>query len=256
MYLAIPIPRKLMKYFRETAFIAAIFVFSFPAGAQTTAGSVTNEYRATFVGSRPVSDKVTLYQYLEFLNSPNKGVKTLYYSLPGVIYKPKPWMELRAGVFGLYHWNKDTTDSWEMRPRVGVKFYVPNRKKLHIYNFTRFEYRFVRQNDYTQSIPRLRNRVGIEAPLAKQKNAWTPKTFYALADVEPIWRLDDKYLQFVRLRGGAGYIFSKKLRTEVIYYAEFSGPKGAPKEHTGNIWRLNFKLALPRKGVHHHVDVD
>ncbi|MBK9527015.1 MAG: DUF2490 domain-containing protein [Acidobacteria bacterium] len=92
-----------------------------------------------------------------------------------------------------------------------MKFYVPNKKKINLYNFTRYEYRFINQNKHYTTQPRPRNRVGIEVPLS-QKNAWTPKSLYTLADVEPIWRLDDKYMALLRVRGGLGYIINKTWR--------------------------------------------
>jgi hypothetical protein len=250
---------RLSNHFIGSLIISGVVLLSAVKGSAQTGPiappdpNITNEYRATLVTSKPVSDKVVLFTYLGYVNSPDKKVQTLYYSPPGVIYKPKPWVELWGGLFGLYNNNETSANSWEMRPLVGVKFYVPNKKKLNIYNFTRFEYRFINQNKKTTTQPRFRNRVGIEAPLATMEKAWTPKTFYALSDIEPIWRLDDKNLALVRFRAGAGYIFNKKLRAEFIYHTEFSGD---PKEYTGNIWRINFKLSLPRKGVHHHHDID
>lgn len=207
---------------------------------------ITNKYRVTLVTSKPVTDKLVLFQYLGVVSSPDKSTQTLYYSPPGIIYKPKKWMELWLGLFGIYNNIKTANNSWELRPLTGVKFLVPNKKKITLFNFTRFEYRFINQNHNTASQPRLRNRTGIEIPLSKEK-PWTVKTFYTLADVEPIWRLDDKYLSLIRVRGGLGYIVSKKWRVELIYHAEFTGNKGQPKQFTGNIWRLNIKLTLPRK---------
>jgi len=245
-----------MRFIRAYAIIAAIFAFSFLAVAQSPDRDITNEYRATLVTSKPVTDKVILFQYLGYVSSPDKSVKTMYYSPPGVIYKPKPWLEIWGGLFGLYNWNQNANNSWELRPLTGVKVYLPNKKKLNIYNFTRAEYRFINQNNNMTTQPRFRSRFGIEAPLAKAERKWTPKTFYTLADAEPIWRLDDKHMSIFRLRGGVGYIFSKKWRAEMIYHAEWTGAKGEPKQYTGNIWRLNVKLSLPRKGVHHHHDID
>lgn len=245
--------RRVGKQAMRFAIAILVFIAIFPSAATAQDNDITNEYRATLVTSKPVSDKVVLFQYLGFVNAPDKSVKTLYYSPPGVIYKPKPWLELWAGMFGLYNFNETTANSWELRPLAGVKVYLPNKKKLNIYNFTRFEYRFINQNNETQGIPRIRNRIGIEAPLAKGDKAWTPKTFYALGDVEPIWRLDNDTLQLARLRGGVGYILNKTWRAEFIYHAEFTGD---PKQYTGNIWRINFKLNLPRKGIRHTHDID
>jgi Protein of unknown function (DUF2490) len=220
-----------------------------PIPANQNNNDITNEYRLTLVISRPVSEKVTLFGYLGVVKAPDKSVSTLYYSPPGVIYSPKPWLELWAGMFGLYNKNQKAANSWELRPLLGVKFYIPNKLHANLYSFTRQEFRFINQNHNTTTIPRLRNRVGIDIPLSQTK-AWTPKTFYTMTDVEPIWRLDNKSLQLIRARAGLGYIISKTYRAEFIYYAEFSGDKGQPKNYTGNIWRLNFKITLPRRGQH------
>ncbi len=250
-------PQTICKRCKLAIAIGLLITFTFVGHMKAqTDHDITNEYRGTLVTSKPVSDKVILFQYLGYVSSPDKSVKTMYYSPPGIIYKPKPWLEIWGGLFGLYNANKNTANSWEMRPLTGVKTYLPNKKKLNIYNFARFEYRFINQNNNTTSQPRFRNRVGIEAPLKKGDQAWTPKTFYTLADAEPIWRLDDKYMSIFRLRGGVGYIFSKKWRAEMIYHAEWTGAKGAPKHYTGNIWRLNVKLMLPRRGVRHTHDID
>lgn len=237
------------------ALLVMLVGLSHSAFGQTN--DITNEYRLTLVTAKPMTDKLTLFAYLGVVKAPDKSVGTLYYSPPGVIYRAKPWMELWAGMFGLYNRNQNAANSWELRPLGGVKFYVPNKAKINLYNFTRYEYRFINQNHHFTTVPRLRNRVGAEIPLT-QKKAWTPKTFYALVDVEPIWRLDDKFLQLVRLRGGLGYIMNKTWRVEFIYHAEFSGGKGQPKEYTGNIWRINFKLNLPGRGKRnqHVPDID
>jgi len=117
---------------------------------------------------------------------------------------------------------------------------------VNISNFGRYEYRLFLENHHTTSEPRYRNRVAAEIPLAKGDRAWTPKTFYTVGDVEPYWRLDDKFLEKVRLRGTLGYIVKKRLSVEIIYHAEFAGSKGEPKEFVGNIWRVNFKCVFPR----------
>ena len=243
---------------KVAAGLIAVFLLSGALGLSVlaqTSNDVTNEYRLTLVTTKPVSDKVILFGYLGVVTAPDKQVKTLYYSPPGVIYRAKPWLELWGGMFGLYNNNKNASNSWELRPLGGVKLYVPNNKKINLYNFTRYEYRFINQDHHTKTQPRLRNRVGIEVPLSK--NAWTPKTFYALGDVEPIWRLDDKYMSLFRIRGGLGYILNKTWRAEFMYYAEYSrSSKTGPMSYTNNIWRMNIKLSLPRRGKRPPTSVD
>jgi len=142
-----------MKSYRVALLLLALLV-GVPAFVSTTRGQappppntdITNEYRATLVTSKPISDKLTMFAYLGVVKAPDKGVGTLYYSPPGLIYRPKPWMEIWAGLFGLYNNNKNAANSWELRPLAGVKFYVPNKKKINLYNFTRYEYRFINPN--------------------------------------------------------------------------------------------------------------
>lgn len=208
-----------------------------------------NEYRYTLVTTKPLTDKAVLFGYLGVVNSPDKNVQSLYFSPPGLIYKPKPWLEVWAGVFGIYNDNEEVNDTLEIRPLVGVKFYFPNTLKMNLFSFTRFEYRRIltQGSSSTNSIPRLRSRLGIEFPF-RQATAWKTGSLYGLADIEPLYRFDDSYVEFYRVRGGVGYVFNRTWRAEFIYHAQFSGPAGSMKEFTDNIWRLNFKLNLPPRG--------
>ena len=104
--------------------------------------------------------------------------------------------------------------------------------------------------------PRLRNRFGIEVPLAKKEKKWAPKTFYILADIEPIFNLDKKRMDILRFRGGLGYVFSKKYRAEFQYFGDLSPTKNAPLGYVNSIWRLNLKVSFPQKGFTYPKNVD
>jgi hypothetical protein len=243
------------KYPYLASVLLVIAILSIPAAAQDK--DITNEYRLTAVSAIPINKKWIAWQYSMLLASSDKGVTTIALSPPGIIYKPKDWLELWAGMLPTYNNYYHTSNSWELRPLGGFRVYLPNEKKVNIYNFARYEYKFIYQNHTTTHIPRFRDRTGIEMPLAKGDNRWKPGTFYAAGDVEPIWRLDDKFMEKLRVRGTLGYIVKKRLSVEFIYHAEFSGPKGEPKKFTGNIWRLNFKLLFARgKGLLPRIDVD
>jgi hypothetical protein len=162
---------------------------------------ITNEYRFTQLVTRPINDKVVLFTYSGYTRSPEKAFHSVYASPPNLVFIPKSWVEIYAALIVVYTDNKTGGDSWEFRPITGVRFYLPNTKKLNIFSWTRYENRLILQNHNMISIPRLRNRFGIEAPLAKGDKKWAPKSFYMLADVEPIWRLDEKRLQVFRVRG-------------------------------------------------------
>jgi hypothetical protein len=138
-----------------------------------------------------------------------------------------------------------------------VRTFVPNTKKVNIINFGRYEYRKFFEGDRSSDQPRFRDRVSIEIPLAKGDRRWGAKTFYTAADVEPFWRLDDKFMEKVRLRGTLGYIVKKRLAVEFIYHAEWAGAKGKPKPFVGNIWRFSVKFLFPRgKGIFPRIDID
>lgn len=243
------------KYLCLANALLVIAIFSIRAAAQDN--NITNEFRFTVTSAMPINKKWIAWQYTMLLSSPDKSVSTIAISPPGIVYKPKEWVELWAGILPSYNNNYHTTNSWELRPVGAIKVYVPNEKKLNISNFARYEYKFIYQNHHTTTIPRYRNRVAVEVPLAKGEKRWKPRTFYANGDVEPIWRLDDKFLEKIRVRGTLGYIVKQKLSVEFMYHAEFSGPKGEPKKFTGNIWRFNIKLLFPRgKGLFPRIDID
>ena len=140
---------------------------------------------------------------------------------------------------------------------MGVRAYVPNTKKVNISTLRGTSTGLFYQNNTWTSQPRFRDRVAVEIPLAKGDKRWTPGTYYTAGDVEPFWRLDDKFLEKVRVRGTLGYIVKKRLAVEFIYHAEFAGSKGQPKKFVGNIWRFNIKFLFPRgKGIFPRIDID
>jgi hypothetical protein len=84
-------------------------------------------------------------------------------------------------------------------------------------------------------------------PLASVEKAWQPKTWYALADVEPFFRFDKDRLDPLRVRGGVGYVLNDRIRVEFIYTASFTRPSGSSSlEYTENAFRLNIRIALQR----------
>jgi hypothetical protein len=241
---------------RRIAPVVALLLIAAGYVVAQTDPPITNEYRVTQITAKPVSDRIVLFTYSGYTNSPEKHFSSYYTSPPNIIYQVKPGVEILVGLVGVYTDNRRANDAWEFRPVAGIKFYIPNERKWFIYNFTRFEYRLITQDDELQKIPRFRNRIGFEAPLANLEKAWTPKTWYVLADVEPIFRLDTKRLQVVRIRGGLGYVLNKNWRAEIIYHHETSGTETNPFDHTGNIFRLNMKLSLPRKGWRYPSPMD
>src|SRR5688572_22543594 len=157
MQLLKPIHQKL------SLMIALLMIVTTQAVAQSDP-PITNENRFTQIYTKPINKKWVLFAYTGYTKSPEKEYTSVYASPPNIIYIPKQWLEFYAAFIAVYTKNKNASHSWEFRPVVAAKLYVPNEKKWFIYSWTRFENRYIRQDGKTQSIPRLRNRFGIEAP--------------------------------------------------------------------------------------------
>jgi hypothetical protein len=233
-------------------FIFLLFLFSlnsFPSHAQDDKG---NEYRITLFPSHKITEKITGFAYLGFVWNPEKNYQTYYLGYPAAAYTPSEWLQIWGGVVGLYTNNETTADKLEIRPFIGPKFFLPNKMKWNIYNFTRYEFRGVqnRETHDWSNTSRLRSRFGIEIPLSSLQKAWQPGNFYGLADIEPYYSFDKGQIDPMRIRGGLGYIMKKApIRIEFIYHAQFTHPEpGSNLQFTDNIFRINIKLGL-NKGI-------
>ena len=232
------------------------------AWAQSSSSDgVQNQYRLWFIATRPAAEleKLVFQAFVGLVNTPDDRSKEIRYPLsPGLIYTPRKGIELWTDSFGIYTANTDEDNSWELRPRIGLKLYARDVPTLRAFNFTRFEYRIIHQADSTTTTPRLRDRIGIEAPFTHTR-PWMPHTWYGLTDIEFLWVLNDGgFFEEYRIRAGAGYIVNSTWRAEFIYNAVLSGTPGETKTLTENRWRLNIKMSLPRLGerVHYPADSD
>jgi hypothetical protein len=239
---------------KKTSIISVLLLFllalnSLPSLAQSDKG---NEYRITLFPSHKVTEKITGFAYLGYVWNPEKKYQTYYLGWPAACYTIKPWIQIWGGLVGLYTHNENSSNKLELRPFVGPKFFLPNKLKWNIYNFTRYEFRATqdRETHDWNNINRLRSRFGVEIPLSSLAKAWQPSTFYCLADVEPYYRFDKGLVDPFRIRGGIGYIMkSLPLRIEFIYHAQYTHPvAGEGLKFTDNIFRLNIKLGL-NKGI-------
>src|SRR6185436_6281433 len=186
------LPRK----YSYATVLLVIVVFSIHAEAQDKKNkNIWQEYRPSIISAMPINEKLILFQYNVLIYAPEKKLTTIGVTMPGITYRPLAkkgkgtWLELWAGTLFTYTDNYNKTNSWEVRPVVGVRTFVPNKTKVNIINFGRYEYRAFLEDNKTTSQPRFRDRVSIEIPLAKGDKSWAPRTFYAAGDVEPFWRL-------------------------------------------------------------------
>ncbi len=235
--------------------LAALLAGSLLCGAVAArAGDISNEYRLTAYPSYKITDKIRGIGYLGWVSKPD-GNYNAYYGATGAYSQPKPWLQYWLGVITVYTDFNDESDdlasTLELRPFAGVKFMGANQNtNWRYYNWTRYELRETqnRDNGDWSTVHRLRNQVRIEIPLAAKERVWTPKSWYLLADVEPIYRSDSGQIDPLRLRAGLGYIANPRLLVEFQYYNQFTRPGGGSLEYTDNIIRLNFKI-LTKDGL-------
>jgi hypothetical protein len=209
---------------------------------------VTNEYRVTIFPFHPISENLTGFGYLGYVNNPQNDYSTYYLGYPGLNYSIKPWLQIWTGLIGIYTNNHGKDDTLELRPFVGPKFFLPNRRKMNLYNFTRYEGRTTYSHgthDWSYKT-RLRSRFGAEIPLTSLAKAWQPRTFYVLTDVEPFWQ-SGAGLDMVRFRAGLAYIAENHIRVEFIYHTQWGQSSGSDSlVYNRNIFRLNIKLGMRR----------
>ena len=101
---------------------------------------------------------------------------------------------------------------------------------------------------------------GLSFPLSSRENAWQPRHFYGLADIEPYIRFDKGLIDPMRIRGGIGYVMkSAPIRIEFIYHAQYTQPdKDVGLKYTDNIYRINIKIGISHGilGSIYNPDID
>jgi len=244
-----------MKYKTKfAALLIAEMLFSFIVPAQQ---KINNEYRLTMVPTFPVSKKLFLTTYVGYVNNPGTNTTSYYIGAPFIVtYKPNEVVELMAGAFLVINKVTGGSDSKEFRPLAGLKLTLPNTNNLHVFNWTRYEYRSFTYDDkgLNNVKNRIRNRVAIEFPLSK--NAWQPKSWYGLSDFEFFYTFEKGYFDRFRQRFGAGYVLNSQWKAELIYHIQMQKTsKDLNPVWTDNIFRLNMKWAIPnKKNIAHHND--
>src|SRR5262249_36128032 len=151
------------------------------------------------------------------------------------------WFQIWTGLLSSYTVNQFKADQWELRPYVGAKIFLPNKRRMNLYNYTRYEYRCTQDRDNRDwsTSQRISNRFGAEIPLTSIEKAWQPKTFYLMADSELFFQFDKMAPNAWTVRGGVGYVTHDRLRLELTYSTRFDRKSAdAPLEYDANVFRL------------------
>jgi len=219
------------------ALLLAVVVF----GAHSAhAQEVADDGRIGVIFAHPIAGEFSGAPYVWF-DDQTGGVKTYRISIPDVDYRARRWLH---GVGGfLVNWTDGQENTREIRPYVGVKIFVLNSARVHLYDLTRFEWRRITNtaNDTITREERFRTRPGVEFPLSAR--AWQPATFYGLANGEIF--VQRSFVDALRFMSGAGYIRSDRVRIEFQYVFELSRKDSAdPLAYSGNSFRLDFKFSF------------
>jgi hypothetical protein len=217
--------------------------------ARVGAQDVTNDGRVGVIFAHP-----TLFEDLSgapyaWADDHTGGVTSYRVAFPNVIYHVKPWLQGWSGVIVEWKNGSSSGDTREFRPYVGVKVFVPNSVHIHIYDWTRYEWRRTTNtdNNTVTRVWRFRTRPGVEFPLSTR--AWQPGTFYGLANAELF--VEHNFVDAVRFMSGAGYIKNDRVRIEFNYVLELSRSSSSDAlAYTDNSFRLDFKYSF-REGMHH-----
>ena len=241
---------------RLAAALCGILFSAMAASAQETPPASTapppniaNEFRLTAYPSYPITEKLAGFGYVGYVSKPDADYASIYLGT-GNFYNANKNIQIWLGLIGVWTDQEVKSNSLELRPFTGVKFIGRTSRKWNYYNWTRYEIRFTETRDTGDwtTVHRIRNQSRIDFPLTTTERAWTPKTFYAWTDVEPIWRSDTGHVDPLRWRTGLGYIANPRLLVEFQYYAQYTQPTGGSLKYTDNIFRLNFKL-MTKRGV-------
>jgi hypothetical protein len=160
------------------------------------------------------------------------------------------WMQLAPELFGDYTSLTGSSNTFELRPAIGVRFLVlwPTRR-FRLDSYTRVEYRyFFAEDGANEDWWRFRTRLGGLIALNKA-TLLADRTLFAIVDAEPFISVDEglseEFADRLRLRLGLGYRHTYNWRFELIYTAQRARATSGEKfEVTDHIIRLRIKYFI------------
>ena len=227
----------------RAAVFTLVLVFVAVSAPGADAQDVTDDGRAGIVFAHPtVLDEFSGAPYVWF-DDQTGSVTSFRVAFPNIIYHARPWLQGWAGLIVTWKDKETSGNTRELRPYVGVNVFVPNSAHIHVYDWTRYEWRRTTNtdSDTITRVWRFRTRPGVEFPLSTR--AWQPGTFYGLANGELF--VEHNFVDAVRFMSGAGYIKNDRVRIEFNYVLELSKNAAADAlAYSDNSFRLDVKLSF------------
>ena len=219
------------------------------------AQDVANDGRAEVVLAHPTFlDRLSGAPYFWF-DDQTGSVTSFRVAFPNIIYHATPWLQGWGGLIVTWKDDESSGDTRELRPYVGLKIFMPNSAHLHLFDWTRVEWRRTTNtdNDTVTRVWRFRTRPGVEFPLSA--HAWQPGSFYGLFNGELF--VEHGFVDEVRFMSGAGYIRSDRVRLEFNYVFELS--RNSPSDvlaQSDNSFRFDVKLSFKEGLLHKQAGPD
>ena len=185
---------------------------------------------------------------------------------PLLEYYPADWLDLTAETTIGNTRQRDGLDTFEITPRVGVRFhifakmapYLPGipglkyerlpRTRFGVATLVRVEWRNFFYSDETPSQHEWRARLRLEGKVAlNHATLAEDKTLYGIGDVEYYQPLSDdvteRYVNKLRSRLGLGYRFSATTKLEFLYIRDWN--RDSPEEEGAeDVQAFDFKVKL------------
>lgn len=197
-------------------------------------------------GGRFLLENTTTYQTL--LSSEEKW-RSISIS-PTFEWSVFTWLDLLGEVGIGYTLQKEGSNSWDIMPMVGGRFFVTQGRRIDTRFVVRYQLRYFRQiedEDWdTSNRTRLRGEIFV---CINGPNLFTDKLWYVLADYEEFivldQQLDERYANRRRARIGLGYRLSYKHRFELSYTLQTARNEiEGDFTSNDNVIQLRYKMFL------------
>ncbi|HEY5746161.1 MAG TPA: DUF2490 domain-containing protein [Chryseolinea sp.] len=231
---------------RHLAILAFLFLITVQSQAQQHE-QLWFDFQLSYpFANRYLLENVTTYQTL--LNAEEKW-RSISIS-PTFEYSLFTWLDLLSEVGIGYTLQKQGSNSWEIMPMVGGRFFITQSKRIDTRLVVRYQFRYFRQieaDDWDVSNrTRLRGEIFV---CINGPNLFTDKLWYALADYEEFivldQQLEERYANRRRARIGLAYRLNYKHRFELSFTLQSSRNEiDGDFASTDNVIQFRYKMFL------------
>lgn len=228
-------------------FVILVFLFSVVQSQAQRDTQLLLEHQLSYpFGGRYLLENTAAYSTL--LNPENKWWS--FSTSPTFEMSLVRWLDLLSELGIAYTLQQENTNTFEISPMVGGRFFFTQGKKVDMRFVLRYQlrnFKDVESGDWSNSNrTRLRGEVFV---CINGPNLFTDKLWYALADYEEFivfdHQLEERFANRRRARIGVGYRLSYKHRFELGYTIQNARDE-INEEFTGadNVIQLKYKLYL------------